>query len=320
MPSNAVTGTFFQVDQTADTLGIQIPYGETQLRFWRNTSVATTAPGQTASLQPDLLGYEWDSAPDNPFTPAGLIDLSSTTVQESIAYNTDWGNVDTSGTATHNLVEYRDPTSGALVFGAGTVFWSWGLSNQHDNSPSPYSSQSTDPNVQQAMVNLFADMGVQPQTLQASLVIASQSTDKTPPTSAISTVSSRNVVEGQTVTVSGTATDAGGGVIGAVQVSSDGGATWHPASGQVGSGSMNWTYSFTAPAPGTYTIESRAVDDSLNLETPGTGVSYTVTPSTAISLFSSSIIPAHRERPKCGRGRRQVYCRNIGLNYRHPVL
>ena len=81
-------------------------------------------------------------------------------------------------------------------------------------------------------MNLFADMGVQPQTLQASLVIASQSTDKTPPTSAISTVSSRNVVEGQTVTVSGTATDAGGGVIGAVQVSSDGGATWHPASGQ----------------------------------------------------------------------------------------
>ena len=291
MPSNEVTGTFFQVDQTADTLGIQIPFGETQLRFWRNTSVATTAPGQTASLQPDLLGYEWDSAPDNPFTPAGLIDLSSTTVQESTAYNTDWGNVDTSGTATHNLVEYRDPTSGALVFGAGTVFWSWGLSSQHDNSPSPYSSQSTDPNVQQAMVNLFADMGVQPQTLQASLVIASQSTDKTPPTSAISTVSSRNVVEGQTVTVSGTATDAGGGVIGAVQVSSDGGATWHPASGQVGSGSMNWTYSFTAPAPGTYTIESRAVDDSLNLETPGTGVSYTVTPSTAISLFGFSIIP-----------------------------
>src|SRR5262245_45757975 len=141
------------------------------------------------------------------------------------------------------------------------------------------------------MGNPFADMGVQPQTLQASLVIASQSMDKTPPTSTISTVSSRNVVEGQTVTVSGTATDVGGGVIGAVQVSSDGGATWHPASGQVGSGSMNWTYSFTAPAPGTHTIESRAVDDSLNLETPGTGVSYTVTPSTAISLFGSSIIP-----------------------------
>src|SRR6202012_665482 len=150
---------------------ITIPYDMTQLRFWRNTSVATTAAGQTASLENGLLGYEWDSSPDNGFMPAGLIDLSSTTVQTS-AFNTEFGNVDTSGTATHNLVEYRDPTSGALVFGAGTVFWSWGLSNQHDASPDG-NQLNTDPNVQQAMVNLFADMGVQPQTLQASLVIAS---------------------------------------------------------------------------------------------------------------------------------------------------
>ena len=62
--------------------------------------------------------------------PVGLVDLSSTTVAEATAYNTAFGNVDTSGTATHNLVEYRDPTSGALVFGAGTVFWSWGLADQ----------------------------------------------------------------------------------------------------------------------------------------------------------------------------------------------
>src|SRR5262249_28767831 len=174
-----------------------------------------------------------------------------TTVQDSTAYNTEWGCVDTSGTARHNLVEYRDPTSGALVFGAGTVFWSWGLSNQHDNAPSPFSSSSADPNVQQATVNLLAGIGGQPQTLPASLVLASQSTDHTPPTSHISTVSSTNVVEGQTVTVTGTATDAGGGVVGGVQVSYDGGKTWHPASGQVGSTSVNWTYSFAAPAAGT---------------------------------------------------------------------
>jgi hypothetical protein len=288
MPSNELTGTFFQVDDGAANHVIQVPYGDTQLRFWRNTSVANTAPGNTASLTDGLLGYEWDSSPDNGFMPAGLIDLSSSTYTEP-TYNTDWGSVDATGTATHNLVEYRNPTSGALVFGAGTVFWSWGLSDQHDNSP--YAGGAPDPNVQQAMVNLFADMGVQPQTLQASLVIASQSTDHTPPTSHISTVSSTNVVEGQTVTVAGTATDAGGGVIGGVQVSSDGGKTWHPASGQVGSASGNWTYSFTAPAAGTYAIESRAVDDSLNLETPGPGVSYNVAPSVALSLFSPGTAP-----------------------------
>ncbi len=293
MPSNALTGTLFQVDGLSTTINspITIPYGNTLLRFWRNTSVAATAPNQTASLESSLLGYEWDSSPDNTFMPAGLINLSSTTVQDPTAYNTNWGNVDTAGTATNSLVEYRNPTSGALVFGAGTVFWSWGLSNQHDNSPSPFSSDTSDPNVQQAVLNLLADMGVQPQTLQASLVIASQSTDHTPPTSVISSISTTNVEEGRTVTVSGAATDSGGGVIAGVQISTDSGQTWHPASGQVGSAGMNWTYSFAAPAPGAYTIRSRAIDDSVNVEAPGTGVSYKVAPSTALSLFASSAAP-----------------------------
>ena len=289
MPSNALTGTVFSVDESGSLGTITIPYNMTQLRFWRNTSVAATQPGQTASLESGLLGYEWDSSPDNGFMPAGLIHLSSTTLQTS-ALNTEFGNVDTNGTATHNLVEYRDPTSGALVFGAGTVFWSWGLSNQHDSSPDG-NQTSADPNVQQAMVNLFADMGVQPQTIQASLVIASASTDKTPPASKITNVSSTAVLEGQTVTVSGTATDVGG-VVGGVQISTDGGKTWHVTSGQVGTQTVNWSYTFNAPAPGTYSIETRAVDDSLNLETPAAGVSYSVSASSALSLFGSSTTPA----------------------------
>jgi Domain of unknown function (DUF4082)/Cadherin-like domain/Bacterial Ig domain len=286
--SNALTGTIFSVDDT--TLdAITIPYGETNLRIWRNSPVAATAPGKTASLEWGLLGYEWDSSPDNGFMPAGLIDLSSTTLAEP-TLNTEFGSVDISGTATHNLVEYRDPTSGALVFGAGTVFWSFGLSDQHDNSPNGVVT-TTDPSVQQAMVNLFADMGVQPQTLQASLVIASASTDHTPPTSRITSVSSTSVVEGQSITVNGTATDAGGGVVGAVQISLDGGKTWHVTSGQIGTQTVTWSYTGKAPAPGTFSIETRAVDDSLNLETPGPGVSYTVTPSTALSIFRPGDTP-----------------------------
>ena len=296
MPTNALTGTNFQIDGVNGTAGngglgsITIPYGNTQLRIWRNTSVANTAPGQTATLASDLLGYEWDSSPNNGFRPVGLVNLSSTTVTSSLAYNTAFGNVDTSGTATHNLVEYRDPTSGALVFGAGTVMWSWGLSDQ--SYPTGFGSPlPPDPNVQQAMVNLFADMGVQPSTLQATLVIASQTTDHTPPTSTISSVSTIAPVEGQLVTVTGTAHDVGG-VIAAVDVSTDGGKTWNPANSPVGAASENWSYTFAAPAPGTYTIESRAVDDSLNLETPGAGTSYKASPSTALTLFGPSATPA----------------------------
>lgn len=293
LPSNALTGTLFQMDGQNATPGngllqaITVPYGYTNLRIWRNTSVANTAPGQTATLAADVLGYEWDSAPDNGFQPVGLVNLSSTTVTSSLAYNTAFGNLDTSGTATHNLVEYRDATSGAIVFGAGTVMWSWGLADQSDQTdfgnPLP-----ADARIQQAMVNLFADMGVQPGTLQASLAIAAATTDHTPPSSTISSVSTRTPIEGQVVTVTGTALDSGG-VIGRVIVSTDGGATWHPATSQVGAASETWSYSFAAPKPGNFTIQSRAVDDSLNLQTIPTSVSYTVSPSSALNLFGSAV-------------------------------
>ncbi|MET4290655.1 VCBS repeat-containing protein [Bradyrhizobium sp. LB8.2] len=296
IPSNALTGTVFQVD--GDSYGtIKIPYGMTQLRLWRNAPIAGTAQGQTASLTPNLLGYEWDSSPDNGFRPAGLVDVSSTTLQTT-KYLLDYGNTTGSGTATHNLVEFRDPVSGALVFSAGTVFWSWGLASGHDQyNLAP--ATPTDPNVQQAMVNLFADMGVQPATLQASLVIAAQSTDHTGPTSTIANLSATSVVEGQSITVTGTASDAGG-VVGGVEVSTDGGSIWHPASSTVGASNVTWTYTFAAGAPGQLKIQSRAVDDSLNLELPGTGVAYIVTPSSNLTIFSLSDTPAVVNTPDAG--------------------
>ena len=57
-----------------------MPYTDSALRFWRNTPVARLSTGQTATLAPDTLGYEWDIDADNGYRPAGLLDLSSTTV------------------------------------------------------------------------------------------------------------------------------------------------------------------------------------------------------------------------------------------------
>jgi len=275
---NATTGTEFEVDSyRADS--ITIPYGETLLRLWRNTAVAQTQPNQTASLVQNYLGYEWDISPNNGSRPAGLINLSSTTLGVS-TYLLDYGTKTGSNTATHNLTLYR-AASGALVFGAGTVFWSWGLDSNHDLTPTP-----TDPNVQQAMVNLFADMGVQPQSLQASLQLATQSSDHTAPVSTISTASGTSVAEGTVLTITGKASDVGG-VVGGVEVSADGGTTWNPAGGTA----ANWTYAWTALAPGAYTIKSRGVDDSLNLEAPGAGVSINVTAASSISLFQPGDTP-----------------------------
>ncbi len=84
--------------------------------------------------------------------------------------------------------------------------------------------------MEQATVNLFADMGVQPTTLISGLVAATPSTDTTPPTSTItSPTAGANVQDGSQVTITGTATDSGGGVVAGVEVSTDGGTTWHPA-------------------------------------------------------------------------------------------
>ena len=248
-PQNSLTGELFVANAyRSDTINVTSDYSA--LRFWANTSVAKLAAGESVSLTLGALGHEWDSNIDNGFQPAGLINLASTTV--SITTGNLFDNATQTsgnGVATHNLTLYRAP-SGALVFNAGDVFWSLNL-----GGPNP--SQDA----QQAMVNLFADMGVQPGSLQAVLQAAERSTDFTPPTSSLNAADP--YTEGQQINLFGTATDFGGGVVAGVEVSTDGGAQWHPATG-----TSSWSYSWSPPAPGEYLAEIRAVDDSLNIEQP----------------------------------------------------
>jgi hypothetical protein len=176
----------------------------------------------------------------------------------------DYGSTYGTGTVTHYLTQYK-ASSGALVFGAGTIQWPWGLDATHDRG-----NAAADVRMQQATVNLLADMGVQPATLRTGLVAASASTDAAAPTSTITAPSTGSTVAvGTRLTISGTASDSGG-VVGGVEVSVDGGTSWHPA---VGRGS--WTYDWTPASSGTFTIRTRATDDSGNLETPGAGITVT---------------------------------------------
>ncbi|MCS3742993.1 DUF4082 domain-containing protein [Rhizobium sp. BK661] len=278
-PENSLTGTMFTVDSyRSDT--ISIPYDYSNLRFWRNTDVANLQPGETYNLVQNLLGYEWDSDVENGFRPDGLINLSLSTVAVN-TYLRDYGTSVGDAVVDHSLTMYR-AASGALVFGAGTVFWSWGLNDQHQGAETP-----TDPNVQQAMVNMFADMGIQPTTLDASLILATQSTDHLKPTSTItSPIIGASFVEGQHVTITGTAQDFGGGIIAGIEVSTDGGQHWFKATGR-----ENWSYNWVVQASGTYTIMSRAVDDSVNLETPSSGKQVTVTLPDTTGLWTLASKP-----------------------------
>ena len=251
LPENALSGTLYTSNFT--DLAVTVSAAEGKLRLWRGTDLVSLAPGTSQALAPHTVGYESDEAPDNGFRPAGQVFLS-TTVGAVPEYLQDYGNVVATGTTTHHTTLYRAP-SGALVFSAGSIQWAWGLDATHDGAGGP-----ADARMQQATVNLLADMGAQPATLMAGLSPATASSDTTGPVVSIASPSAGAAVDnGAVVTVSGTAADTGG-VVAGVEVSTDGGSTWHPASG-----TATWSYSYLQHGLGTTAIQVRGVDDSANI-------------------------------------------------------
>jgi hypothetical protein len=271
-PPNSLTGQYFLVN--AGTSDIKVPGTFAKLRFWRNTAVSKLAANETLTLSPGTgtLGYEWDVDADNGFRPAGRISLSSTTVNGLQTF-TDYGTKTANETmATHSLSLYRAP-SGALVFGSGTVDWSWGLDNTNawDVYTTDPSENPADPTMEQATVNLFADMGAQPATLQAGLVQATGSTDTTPPEATITSPTAGKTVNGsESLAITGAASDVGG-VVAGVEVSIDGGKSWHPATG-----TTSWTYTWPVDGATSATIKARAIDDSGNIGVATSGVTVAI--------------------------------------------
>ncbi|MCA0438448.1 MAG: DUF4082 domain-containing protein [Actinobacteria bacterium] len=266
-PENALTGTMYMVN--FDDLPLTVSAAEGKNRFWRNTSAASLATGQTITLSPSIIGYESDEDIDNGFRPAGLI-LLSTTTGSTPQYLTDFGRDTTAGTTTHHLTLYR-AASGALVFGAGTIRWPWGLDNGHD-----VPGGTVNLAMQQATVNLMADMGAQPQTPMPGLVSADPSSDTSAPSVAITSPTSGSFLSGSQVTVTGTASDQGGRVA-AVEVSLDGGVSYHRATG-----TATWTYAGALGGLGAGAIRARASDDSANVSTPVTSAAATTCPCVAL--------------------------------------
>lgn len=252
-PENNTTGTLFRGNGAwSSNFAMNVPADYGKLRLWRNTPAASLAAGATLSLPVGVLGYEWNVDQDNGFRPAGLFRLSATKIQRDHWMLLDYGSTFGAASLTHHLTQYRAP-SGALVFSAGTIQWSWGLDADHDHPGTPAS-----PTMQQATVNLFADMGAHPAT-PSGVSRASTSTDTAGPRAWL-TYASTSVGGGVNVTIYGAASDVGGRVAG-VEISIDGGRTWHPAT----TGRESWNYTMTTPVNTSYQIRTRAVDDSGNI-------------------------------------------------------
>ena len=136
------------------------------------------------------------------------------------------------------------------MFGAGTDPVVAGASTtQHDFA----AATPADVRMQQATVNLFADMGVQPATLQSGLVAATR-VDRHDAADGDHHLAAAgaSVANGTPVTITGTASDVGGRV-GGVEVSSTAATTWHPATGR-----DVWTYAWTPNGLGATSRSARA--------------------------------------------------------------
>jgi len=278
-PENELTGTIFTVNAWRNDF-LEVPSDFGLLRFWRNTSLATLPAGSTHLVPvPGLLGHEWDEDVDNGFRPAGLIRLSETTV-DNVQYLQDEGATFDTGTATHHLTLYRHPESGALVFGAGTVQWSWGLDGHHDLvtgldlklGQNCYSLRvgvdqmvrDGNRDIQQATLNLLADMGVAPASPQSDLVPQAASSDRLPPRAVgeVAAVRRKGTSGDEAAYLEGSAADEGGGRLAAVEVMIEGEPAWHPAT-SLDLRTGRWTYALRGDAGPQ--VRLRLGDDSGNI-------------------------------------------------------
>ena len=183
------------------------------------------------AARPSTLGYEWDEDARQRL-PAGRPDPTCRRPRSATSPRSCWTTARPTapGTATHSLTLYRAP-SGALVFGAGTVQWSWGLDGDHDRGATPRRRRGCS----RRRSTCFADMGAQPATLQSGLVAgdASRPTRRAPTSTITSPAAgAQRRAAARTVTITGTATDDGRRRRSAASRSRvDGGTTWHPAHG-----------------------------------------------------------------------------------------
>jgi hypothetical protein len=100
--------------------------------------------------------------------------------------------------------------------------------------------------------------------------------DTVAPGSSIGNLTSGQVLSGTAYLITGAASD--GHSVALVEISTDGGDSWTAASG-----TSAWSYNWTLPANGTYTVTTRATDLAGNVETPGEGV--TVQIANGYSIF-----------------------------------
>ena len=94
-------------------------------------------------------------------------------------------------------------------------------------------------------------------------------------------------------TIKGSCSDTGGSSVKQVEISLDGGQTWHLVTPlQTSDSGFTWSYLWQSPKEGTYNIKTRATDWVGNTETPGDGISVTVAVPASATTTPATTTPA----------------------------
>ncbi len=168
-PENALMGVMYIGDNDKMYFPLRLSSDYTSDRLYRHTGLQNMPADSYIDVGDQIIGWEWDSTVDNGLEPQGLQVIAKTPVYGFMLRDAGrFTNGDLSaGSAT--ATRYTAP-SGAIVFASSSIQWSWGLGAHGLEvfEPDPYITQMT--------YNIFADMGVQPTTPAANLILDGSNT------------------------------------------------------------------------------------------------------------------------------------------------
>jgi len=280
-PENATSGMVGGAWSANYHYEVLVSDEESRHRFWRGTPYQNggTVPVGVANL--DVINDEWNRDGDNGFRPPGLVYLSTTPTvgnyitmgQPELAARSRY-----TSQITHHMIMFRDPSSHAITFHAGTTDFGNAFSSLAPCSGGPDAHLEA---LQRGVVNLMADMGLsRPDRLPCDAWW-------TPPP-ALPALPSGTVANpgplmmGRSVELSGSATAFSGATVASVEVGirPQGTTTMRYA---VAAGRSSWISNWTPPAPGTYELQARVTDDRGQI---GTSAVITVTVSSKTRMYT----------------------------------
>lgn len=161
-PENLLTGTDFRMNGVNDkTATLSSSADFVAHPVWRNSALTTATQTLT-----NVVGFEADAMLPVKQTPHAVILAAQDFSIDGFYANDNGQTYSGNGTLVWGIISQRYD-SGAIVVGFGTCQWAWALDAVHDRLTTPVNAAA-----QQFMVNLLRDLGADPATLMAGMVLS----------------------------------------------------------------------------------------------------------------------------------------------------